>query len=212
MAKLSDINILSIGNSITQAGAVYAGEGKLWLVMFPNQQGYISTYPPTDEVSFVTEGGERRHAIEVLDMDSADWEAFLRQTDLLETEGLGQLADGTIAKVILRKTQRSVEQGVSWRVFKRDGYRCRYCANDDTPLTVDHLVLWEVGGPSIVANLVSACRKCNKTRGNKSYADWLVSPDYKRLSAKLDEATRKANLDLLPTLDAIPRMVHKPSR
>lgn len=212
MAKLSDINLLSVGHTIGLAGAVFTGEGKLYLVMFPNHQGFLSIRIGGDGVSFVSEDGAVRHEVDTLELDDADWKVFLDQADQLNTEVVARAADGTLEKAILRKGQRTLETGVQWRVFKRDGYKCRYCANDDTPLTVDHLVLWEEGGPSIEANLVSACRKCNKTRGNKSYVDWLNSPEYKRLSAKLSVETRKANLDLLPTLEAIPRLVHKRSR
>ena len=58
-------------------------------------------------------------------------------------------------KAVIRKCQRNIEQGVSWNVFRRDGYACRYCGNKEVPLTVDHLVLWEESGPSTEANLVS---------------------------------------------------------
>jgi hypothetical protein len=210
MAKLADINLLSVGHTIGLAGAVFTGEGKLYLVMFPNCRGEV--FSGQGKVLFQETGSEVEQQVDTLDLDDADWKTFLDQADQLNTEVVARAADGTLEKAILRKGQRTLETGVQWRVFKRDRYTCRYCANDSTPLTVDHLVLWEEGGPSIEANLVSACRKCNKTRGNKSYADWLNSPDYKRLSVKLDEATRKANLDLLPTLDAIPRLVHKRSR
>lgn len=216
MAKLSDINLLSVGHTIGLAGAVFTGEGKLYLVMFPNHRGEVYSARRHGvgeyEVLFQETGSEVKQSVDTLDLDDADWKTFLDQADQLNTEVLARAADGTLEKAILRKGQRTLETGVQWRVFKRDLYTCRYCANDSTPLTVDHLVLWEEGGPSIEANLLSACRKCNKTRGNKSYADWLNSPDYKRLSAKLSVETRKANLDLLPTLDAIPRLVHKRSR
>jgi hypothetical protein len=192
MARLSDINLLSVGNTITMTGAIYSGEGKTYLAYFP--------------------GEKEDHPIEALDMDSGDWETFIRQTDLLETEVLTKASDGKLVKVIARKSQRQVEQGISWRVFKRDGYRCRYCAKDDVPLTVDHLVLWEEQGPSIEANLVSACRKCNKVRGNTTYAEWLKHPYYVQVSAALDEVTRRANEAVLSTLDGIPRMVHARSR
>jgi 5-methylcytosine-specific restriction endonuclease McrA len=113
--------------------------------------------------------------------------------------------DGTVTKAILRKSQRLIEQRVSWAVFKRDGYRCRYCGAEGVPLTVDHLVLWEDGGPSVEENLVSACRPCNKTRGNMSYGDWLHSRYYRQKSSKLTPEGREANDKLLSTLNSIQR-------
>lgn len=80
------------------------------------------------------------------------------------------------------------------------------------PLTVDHLVLWEEGGPSIPTNLVAADRRCNKTRGNMRYEDWLNSSYYRKVSKRLTTQQRDANRALLDTLDAIPRMLHIPSQ
>lgn len=192
MAKLSDLNIRAFGNTIQMTGAIYSGEGKTYLAYFPNER--------------------EDSPVEALEMGSPEWEQLLRQTDTMETEVLQKAADGTVTKAIVRKSQRNIDQAISWRVFKRDGYKCRYCANDSAPMTVDHLVLWEEGGPSTEANLLSACRKCNKTRGNTQYSDWLKSPFYGKVSRALDEATRRSNEVLLTTLDKIPKLVHTRSR
>lgn len=191
--KLSDLDIRAFGNTIQLAGAVFQGEGKCIFATFP-------------------EDADPALVLQHLEMSLEDWQVLLRQTDLMETEVLAKASDGTLAKIILRKSQRQIEQGVSWKVFKRDGYACRYCSADDVPLTVDHLVTWESGGPSIVDNLVSACRKCNKTRGDLSYADWLNHPYYLKVSKNLTDSVREANTRLLGTLDKIPLNVHKRSR
>lgn len=199
--KLSDIDLLQVGHSIQMAGAVYAGEGMLFLAMLPEERGQLLR-----DVLFENDTGVL--GVQTLDMDQEDWTRFLRQTDLLETEVHTR---GPVGKAIVRKSQRQISQGTSWIVYKRDGYRCRYCAADDVPLTVDHLVLWEEGGPSTKENLVSACRRCNKTRGNTQYADWLEHPYYRNVSRKLTPATRDANRALVSTLGTIPRTVHQPS-
>jgi hypothetical protein len=188
---LKDINLLDIGNTIQMAGALYIGKGKAYLVSFPDDQDEVRSLP-----------------VEHLEMTVEDWQAFLRQTDLLEV----QAASGSNEKAILRKSTRQIEQMASWNVYRRDKYACRYCGNDKIPLTVDHLVRWEEGGPSIEANLVASCRKCNKTRGDMSYADWLKDPFYLRVSAKLKPEVRAANEALLPTLAGIPRKKHISSR
>lgn len=190
--KLADLNIHDIGNTIQIAGAVFADADTMFLCLFPDEHE------------------ERR--IEVLNMDQADWAKFIRQTDILETQVLAQASDGKLAKIVLRKSSRQIQQNVSWAVYRRDGFRCRYCGANDVPLTVDHLVLWEEGGPSTEANLVSACRKCNKTRGNMQYAEWLQHPRYLKLSKRLPSATKRANAALVDTLDAIPRRIHGKSR
>lgn len=195
--QLEDVQLLEVGNTIQLAGVVYAGGGKVYLVEIPGEEP--ASDGPGDELVR-------------LRLDSQGWEVFLRQTDLMETEVLARAADGKIVKAILRKSQRQVEQGVSWRVFRRDGFACRYCGRDDVPLTVDHLVLWEVGGPSTEANLLAACRKCNRTRGSMPYETWLESKEYKRLSAGLSNDAREANQDVLRNLGDIPLRRHTPSR
>ncbi len=192
MATLKDVGLLNVGHSLQLVGALYADADKTYMVPFP-------------------EKSEIPSEVDTLSMDLDDWTTFLRQTDLLETEVLAQAKDGSLVKAIMRKSQRQVSQVVSWEVFRRDGYSCRYCANDKTPLTVDHLVLWEEGGPSIVANLLSACRNCNKTRGNMQYAAWLRSNYYARVSRGLSDEIRHSNEVLVGTLDSIPRMKHTPS-
>jgi hypothetical protein len=192
--KFAELNLLAIGNTIQMVGAIYRGDGKTLLCFFPEDQ-IMDEFPPED-----------------LDMSQEEWQKFLRQTDLLETEVLTKASDGTFAKAILRKSQRQIEARASWAVFKRDGYACRYCGNDSTPLTVDHLLLWEDGGPSIEANLVACCKKCNKIRGNLKFSDWLQHQYYKDISKKLSPETRAANEALLATLSKIPIHVHARSR
>ena len=194
--KFSELNLLSIGNTIQMAGAVFSGEGKTFLCFFPGE----------------AEGLESFDDFYPLEMDRAEWETFLRQTDVMETEVIGRAKDGTLAKVMLRKSARQVDQHVSWAVFRRDGYACRYCGKADVPLTVDHLVTWEDGGPSTEANMVSSCKKCNKTRGNLPYAEWLGHPRYAAQAAGLPEDVRRANEDVALTLAAIPRKAHVASR
>jgi hypothetical protein len=203
--KLSDFNLLSVGHTIQMVGAVYAGDGQLLLCLFPEDRGVIGSDRPIP-VTFAPHGSDEEHEVHTLDMDSGDWERFIRQTDMMEAEVLTKASDGTIAKVIKRKCERQIEATISWKCFKRDGYKCRYCANDNVPLTIDHLVTWEEGGPSIEANLLSACKKCNKVRGNLPYAEWLKHPRYLATAKNLDEATLIANEELVATLDRIPRM------
>lgn len=187
--QLDELNIYDVGDTIGLVGAVFGDEKDKvnYLCMFPDQV-------VRDQ--------------EVLRMDLEDWKKFLRQLDLVEVEVLQKTEHGKLSKAILRKTQRLIEQRVSWKVFKRDGYRCRYCGDDGVPLTVDHLVLWEEGGPSIEENLVASCRKCNKTRGRIQYADWLKHPYYLKVSKDISLGGidwKLRNEKLVETLDAIPR-------
>jgi len=192
VVPFTDLKIMDIGHEIQLAGAVYSGKGNIYLMLYPD---------------------ERIDAdVKALEMTTEQWLEVIRQSDLLETEVLAKAPDGKIGKAVIRKSTRNLEQGVSWAVYKRDHYSCRYCGANDVPLTVDHLVCWEEGGPSIPDNLVSACRKCNKVRGNLSYVDWLGHPHYLRVSRNLDQATRDANEAVAHTLDRIPRKLHVTSR
>jgi hypothetical protein len=171
---LADLDLLSIGHEIQLAGAIYSGKGRMFLIPLPDEDGFQWPSP------------------EMLVMSAPEMEAFLRQTDLLEVEGPG--------KAILRKSQRQIDQALSWRVFERDGYRCRYCG-EKRPLTVDHVDLWEKGGVTIERNLLSACRRCNKMRGKTPYREWLKSADYAKVSAALPNAVSCLNISVLSDLD-----------
>ena len=192
--KFSDIEILSIGNTIQLVGAVWQGEGKTIICVFPD------------------EALDDRDDVSILRMNSAEWEYFIRQADVMETEVLSKAKDGSITKTILRKSSRQVDQTISWKVFKRDGYACRYCGNDNVPLTVDHLVRWEEGGPTIEANLISACKKCNRTRGNMSYDAWLDSEYYGRFANVRTQEVSSQNALVLATPHSIPRKYNINSR
>lgn len=215
MAQLKDVNLLSFGNTINLAGAVYLGEGKAYLVMLPESLGSLTVRPPnklSHEPHFVEDRSGEAYELEELTLSREDWTTFLRQTDLLETEVLQKAGeDGKLVKAIVRKSQRQISQDVSWQVFRRDGYSCRYCGTNDSPLTVDHLVLWEDGGPSEAPNLLSACKKCNNRRGNSTYEEWLKDDYYLRVSANLTAETRQANQDIVKTLDGIHKLKHKRS-
>jgi hypothetical protein len=212
MIKFKDLDLLSIGNTIQLVGAIWAGNGKMYLCMFPGEHGSVSDFEGNDITGFVPTSGDETVFAETLNMSLAEWETFLRQTDIMETEVLTEAEDSTVTKAIMRKSTRQISQIISWEVYRRDGYKCRYCGQSDVPLTVDHLVLWEEGGPSIVGNLVAVDKRCNMTRGNLPYAQWLEHPYYKRVSANLTEDQREANRRLVETLDAIPRMLHKQSK
>lgn len=191
--RFSDLPLLSFGHTIQMVGAVYAGDGQSFLILFPDEEDKGPTVKPVE-------------------MSVDEWTQLLRQTDLLETEVTYQGPNGVVEKAIVRKSTRQIDQSVSWNVFRRDGYACRYCGGDKVPLTVDHLVLWEEGGPSIEANLLATCRKCNKARGNVRYGDWLKHPRYLETARRLSPEVRAANEAILPTLDAIPRVKNIRSR
>lgn len=185
--KLSDINILDVGNTIQLAGVVYSNADTMFLVMLPDEHDAIDK------------------TLAALNMSLVEWQAFIQQTDHLDVETLAPDADGKLVKAIVRKSQRQIDQCVSWKVFKRADYRCEYCGLDDVPLTVDHLITWEDGGPSIPENLAASCRRCNKTRGSLRYDQWLRHPYYVKVSKNLIEYQRLLNSKRAESIVSVPR-------
>jgi 5-methylcytosine-specific restriction endonuclease McrA len=56
-------------------------------------------------------------------------------------------------------------------VFRRDDFRCVYCGQRSTHLTLDHVVPRHRGGPHSWRNLVTACAACNRRKGGRSPED-----------------------------------------
>ena len=210
VANLKDVNLLAFGNTINLAGAIYMGEGKLYLTMLPEYRGYVDH--DGERSIFEDKKSDEAFELEELDLTREDWRTFMRQTDIMETEILQNAGeDRGLVKAIVRKSARQISQNTFWKVYRRDNFLCRYCGANDCPLTMDHLVLWENGGPSEMENLLSSCKRCNNKRGNMQYATWLQDKYYLRVSKNLTADTRQANEDILSTLDSIPRLIHKRS-
>lgn len=189
--RFEEFNIHEFGNSLLIGGVVVTGKSETSkgpiILMFPNESTPMldSTY---------------------IDMSTEEFKKFLRQTDLKEVE-LFQNDGDKIVKSVVRKTQRQLDQNVSWEVFKRDEYTCRYCGRDGIPMSYDHIHLWENGGENTVQNGTCACRKCNKTRGNMDYADWLNSDYYKRVSRNVAPKFIEMNNELLKIYKTFPNRV-----
>ncbi len=171
--EFKDLDLHAFGSLSMLAGAIYTGQPnvRLWLP------------------------GESPVECEDILMSDEDWAQFLKQTDDVNTPVMVG-----VEKAIFRKAQRVVDQNISWAVYARDGFKCRYCGRIGIPLTVDHVDLWEKGGATIAENLISSCKKDNKNRGNMPYGDWLQSPEYLRVSTNLTDAERAINTAVLTTL------------
>ncbi len=215
--KLDDLDIQDIGGAIQLAGAIWASGDTVYLIPLPDaltQAQKVFLEPPVKGRRVGPNGTIHTDPVNILDMNLVDWQRFIQQTDLrlVEVKAAHPEDAQKTVRALVRKCERQISQRVSWAVFKRDGYRCRYCAADSVPLTVDHVVLWEDGGPSIEENLVACCKKCNKTRANTPYPQWLKSSYYRKVSRNLIMVASSANEALVSKLDTIPRMLHKPKK
>lgn len=153
---------------------------------------------------------DRRNALlSIRNLTQEEFETLMFQLDRCDMEGV----DSEGGKIILRKSNRVVDNNVMWAVFRRDKYKCRYCGIDNVPLTVDHVVTWETGGATHKDNLLTACRKCNKKRGNMRIIDWLNSEYYLNKANKYLKPMQRAKLMEFCTLaHSVPKLVHKRTR
>lgn len=65
-----------------------------------------------------------------------------------------------------RVTRQSITKQKRARIFRRDGGVCIYC-NSMMDLTIHHLKPLSRGGSNHPSNLVTACRTCNQSLGNR---------------------------------------------
>lgn len=69
-----------------------------------------------------------------------------------------------------KKARGQIPQSVRFNVFRRDGFKCRYCgkSSPEVVLHCDHAVSVRDGGGDGEDNLVTACIDCNLGKSSKS--------------------------------------------
>jgi hypothetical protein len=75
--------------------------------------------------------------------------------------------------------RKAKSQGMNWlriekrlALYLRDGLACAYCGatiEDGARLTLDHLTPYSKHGNNEAGNLITACLRCNSSRGNRDY-------------------------------------------
>ena len=79
-------------------------------------------------------------------------------------------------------------------IYLRDGMACAYCGatvEDGTLLTLDHLMPDSRGGSNAPTNLVTACRRCNCARGNRTVRSFCrATAEYLNHDAKAETIER----------------------
>ena len=71
----------------------------------------------------------------------------------------------------LHRTPRSVNLRLRFLVLRRDNFACQSCGRSPAShhglvLQVDHVVAWENGGETLLANLQTLCEPCNLEKSN----------------------------------------------
>ena len=92
------------------------------------------------------------------------------QQEYAESEG-GLVVSGVSSGAAKRRTRREPSDRQRFRIFVRDGFRCRACGA--SPLTqvgvelhIDHVLPWSKGGETTDDNLLTRCKQCNLGKGN----------------------------------------------
>lgn len=100
----------------------------------------------------------------VMEPTLEEWSDFIRYSD----DPLIYVQEGD-AKVFHRKIRYAISGAVQQAVWASDNFECVYCGAKmgQTLLTIDHFVPLELGGSNDHKNFISACRSCNKKKGNK---------------------------------------------
>lgn len=60
-------------------------------------------------------------------------------------------------------------------VFIRDDFTCAYCGQRGGRLECDHVMPASRGGSNDIGNLTTACFKCNRSKRDKTLAEWRAS-------------------------------------
>lgn len=68
----------------------------------------------------------------------------------------------------LRAKSHDTTKKLRFRIFMRDGFKCRYCGRSppEVELHLDHVVPLSRGGTDDESNLCAACQACNAGKGN----------------------------------------------
>jgi 5-methylcytosine-specific restriction endonuclease McrA len=75
--------------------------------------------------------------------------------------------------------QRRLHPILRGAVLERDGWTCAYCGRETAE--VDHVAPRALGGSSSPANLVAACRRCNKDKGLRTPTEWRLDKALERI-------------------------------
>jgi 5-methylcytosine-specific restriction endonuclease McrA len=80
--------------------------------------------------------------------------------------------------------QRRIHPMLRGAVLHRDGWTCGYCGGEATE--VDHVEPRARGGATTPANLVAACRSCNKAKGIRTPGEWRRDEVHSRLARETE--------------------------
>ncbi|MDY0096219.1 MAG: HNH endonuclease [Candidatus Vecturithrix sp.] len=60
-----------------------------------------------------------------------------------------------------------------FQAFLFDDFTCQYCGAKTDDLECDHIIPVVRGGGDEFANLITACARCNRSKGSKTMTEWI---------------------------------------
>lgn len=144
-----------VGNYIQIAGVIWQAGGKEILMFLP---GMGSLEHPHNE------------AMELYP-DVEEWSQIIQHSD---DPSIFELDENGHVKVIHRKVRHQISGAVQQKIWALDGCKCMFCLRKmgEIQLTIDHFEPLETGGKNDESNYLTACRKCNKRKGNEDPRTW----------------------------------------
>lgn len=153
-----EVLFVDIGNLLKISGVLYQGMGSNLLLLSPSADDVLrSSIGPV--------------LLRIEQPSVEEWSEIIRQSDDPEMF-IGEV--GGVNKILHRKQRFEISGHVQQKVWARDGFSCIYCNRrmGDVQLTIDHWISLENGGVNDDTNYVSACRKCNKSKGSMDPKDF----------------------------------------
>ncbi len=82
-----------------------------------------------------------------------------------------------LSSAVAREHRRRADEWEKLRrqVYRRDNYQCQYCGAKGVAVHADHKLPKSRGGSNDIDNLVTACGRCNASKGNLTVEEWLRS-------------------------------------
>jgi len=146
-----DLGLQHFGFTMKLSGVMFQGMGKTVVLVLPSS--------------------ELPHAaVEVVELDAEQAAALVKQTDQPEVLAGHDGQD----KVWVRKLQYEVSGHTQQQVWWADHFTCQYCGRGlpEVQLTIDHFHPLDLGGVNDSSNYLTACKKCNKNKGNTPALKW----------------------------------------
>ncbi len=102
------------------------------------------------------------------------WLKELSDNDLIEFNCDGKTISLVRTNIGRQRLCKSKWAVLVKEVFARDNYTCRYCGKYGGKLECDHIIAFSNGGTDDLTNLATACKRCNRLKGNLSVESFLT--------------------------------------